>query len=213
MNRLISNSLAVVALIFATGAHAQWYVGATGGAAKTKLNAEGLNVQFLDLGYTAVQVKRDERGDAGRIYGGYQFNRFLALEAGYTDLGAISFGANVTPAGTFEKRIKTAGYDVSAVLMYPVLDKLSVFARVGAFNSERKTDITATGSVEILSGLTTASKDKQSKTTFGAGLNYSITPNILLRVEYAEYRKYEDELLEGSQNIKTAMLGLSYRFK
>ena len=217
MNRFVNTTLLVATVLLATSvatnAHAQWYVGATGGTSKTKLNPDGLNVQFLDLGYTSSTTRSDDSSSSLRAFGGYKFNRYLALEAGYSDLGNVSFGATVVPVGTLEKRTKTNGYDISAVVMYPILDRLNVFARVGTFSSERKSQFTATGSVELLNGISADSKQKQNKTTLAAGLTYNIASNIDMRLEYAQYRKYEDELLEGSQNINTYLLGVAYRFK
>lgn len=217
MNRFVNTSLLVASVMLATSvatsAHAQWYVGATGGTAKTKLNPDGLNVQFLDLGFTSSTTRSDESSAALRAFGGYQFNRYLALEAGYSDLGNVSFGASVVPAGTLEKRTKTTGYDISAVVMYPILDRLNVFARVGAFSSERKSQFTTMGSIELLNGVSADSKQKQNKTTLAAGLTYNVASNIDLRLEYAQYGKYEDELLEGSQKINVYLLGVAYRFK
>jgi OmpA-OmpF porin, OOP family len=204
---------ATLALSIASTANAHWYAGVTGGTTKSKLNADGLNTQFLDFGFTTSTTQTDGRDSASRFFGGYQFNRYLALETGYADLGEVRFGATVTPAGTLEKRIKTSGFDVSAVALYPVTDKLNVFARAGAFMSERKTQLLATGSIELLNGVITDSKERQSKTTLGGGLTYRVTNNIALRAEYAQIRKFNDELLEGTQNIETFALGLVYHFK
>lgn len=202
----------VIALLFASSAHAQFYVGATGGTSKSKLNADGLNVQFLDLGFTASRTQTDDNDSSARVFGGYQINRYLAVEAGYADLGELSFGAVVQPMGSLTKRIKTSGYDLSALVMYPVTDRFNVFARAGAARLERKSSFLTTGSVELLSAIIANDKTTQNKTTFGAGVTFGITKNIWMRAEYAQYRRFQDELLEGNQKIENYMLGVQYRF-
>jgi OmpA-OmpF porin, OOP family len=212
MNKTITIALATVALISAAPAHAEWYGGITAGESRTKLTGENLSAQFLDFGYSDAQTQTDTRGTAFRVYGGYQFNRYFGVEAGYADLGNSNIRTNVMPTGMFERRIKTTGLDVSIVGTLPVTSKFALFARAGAFMSERKTSFATSGDVELLSGVQ-GSTERQTKATFGAGAAYDFTTNIALRAEASQTRKYADELLLQNRNIDTYSIGVHYRFR
>jgi OmpA-OmpF porin, OOP family len=212
MNKTITITMATIALLMAVPAHAEWYAGITAGESRTKINGENLNAQFLDFGYSDAQTQTDTRATAFRMFGGYQLNRYIGIEAGYADLGKSSIRTNVVPTGTFERRIKTAGIDVSIVGTLPVTNKLALFARAGAFMSERKTSFATSGDVELLSGVQ-GTIERQTKATFGAGAAYDFTTNIALRAEASQSRKYADELLSQSRNIDIYSIGVQYRFR
>jgi OmpA-OmpF porin, OOP family len=204
--------IATVALFMALPAQAHWYAGATAGESRTKINGDNLSAQFLDFGYSDAQTQTNTRGTAFRVYGGYQLNRYIGVEAGYADLGKSSIRTNVVPTGTFERRIKTTGLDVSVVSTLPVTSKFALFARAGAFMSERKTSFATSGDVELLAGVQ-GSTERQTKATFGAGATYDFTTNIALRAEATQTRKYADELLSQNRNIDTYSIGVQYRFR
>jgi OmpA-OmpF porin, OOP family len=212
MNRAITITIATVALLSAVPAHAQWYAGITAGESRIKMNGENLNAQFLDFGYSDVRTQTDTRDTAFRIFGGYQINRYFGIEAGYADLGKFSIRTDVVPTGTFERRIKTTGFDISVVGTLPVTSKLALFARAGAFMSERKTSFVTSGDIELLSGVR-GSTERQTKATFGVGATYDFTKNIALRAEVSQTRKYLDELLSENHNIDVYSMGVQYRFR
>jgi len=193
-------------------AHAEWYVGATAGESRTKLNGENLSAQFLDFGYRDAQTQTDTSSAAFRVFGGYQLNRYIGVEAGFADLGKSSIRTNVVPTGTFARRIKTTGLDVSIIGTLPVTNKFAVFARAGAFMSERKTSFATSGDVELLSGVQ-GGTERQTKATFAAGVTYDFTKDIALRAEASQMRKYADELLSQNRNIDTHSMGVQYRFR
>ena len=85
----------------------------------------------------------DEEDTAWKIFGGYQFNRHLAVELGYTDLGEFSASA---PGASFT--VEATAFEVSAVGMLPLGDKFSVFGRIGMY----KADTDATATLGALSG-------------------------------------------------------------
>lgn len=204
--------IATVALLITVPAQAQWYAGANAGESRTKINGDNLSVQFLDFGYSDAKTQTDTRSTAFRVFGGYQLNRYIGVEAGYADLGESNIRANVIPTGVFERRIKTTGFDVSVVGTLPVTSKFALFARAGAFMSERKTSFATSGDVELLASVQ-GSTERQTKATFGAGVTYDFTKNIALRAEVSQTRKYPDELLSQNQNIDVYSMGVQYRFR
>lgn len=212
MNKTMTVTLAAAALLMTHPAHAQWYAGATAGESRTKINGDSLRTQFLDFGYSDAQTQTDPRGTTFRTFGGYQLSRYFAIEAGYADLGSSSIRASVVPNGTFERRIKTTGFDLSVVGILPITSEFALFARAGAFMSERKTSFATSGDVELLAGVQ-GNTERQTKATFGAGVTYDFTKNIAVRAELSQTRKYADELLSQNRNIETYSIGVQYRFR
>ncbi len=168
MNKIRTLALIASLAALAPAAHAQWYVGASAGQARAPFSTDGLNNQFLDLAFSSAQTSNDTRDSAWRAFGGYQLNPYLALEAGYADLGRFAFQSTVTPTGTFDTRFKVKGYDAGAVAMYPVWGALNLFGRVGVFRAEQKTSYSATGSVELLAAAAESTQHRR-KTTHPAG--------------------------------------------
>jgi OmpA-OmpF porin, OOP family len=212
MKQTINAALIAAALVVCTPAHAQWYAGATGGEARSRGSAEGLAEQYLDLGYTSSQSQADKRDAAYRVFGGYRFNRHFALEAAYADLGKFTVNSTVVPTGTFAQNIKTTGFDVSAIATLPVTEKFNLFARAGAFRSERKIDYAASGSVEILQNLSTE-KQRQTRGLYGIGATYDLTQRIALRAEWTRHERLGNPLVTGSRDIEVFSLGVAYRFR
>lgn len=212
MNKIICISVFSAAVFTGVPAHAQLYAGISAGESRTKLNGESLNAQFLDFAYSSSQTETDQRGAAYRVFGGYQLNRYVGLEAGYVDFGKSNIRANVVPTGSFERRIKTVGVDISLVGTVPVTERLALFARAGALSSERKTRYAASGDVEILAGVQ-GSTARQTKAVLGAGLTYNFTNSIALRAEFAQTDKFPDELLSEKSRIDMYSVGLQYRFR
>ncbi|MBI3714938.1 MAG: outer membrane beta-barrel protein [Betaproteobacteria bacterium] len=171
-----------------------------------------MTTQFLDLGFTSAQTDNDTRGDAWRAFGGYQLHRYVALEAGWTDLGRFGFRSSVTPAGSLEERFSVKGFDAGVVGRWPVTEHIHLLARAGVFRAERKASFAATGSVDLLAGTVNMRTQKSSKSTFGAGADVDLTPHFTVRGEWARYRGLGDDLLQGSSNIDTYTIGLIYRF-
>ena len=192
-------------------AQAQWYVGATAGESKAKLNDDSLPSQFLALGFTSASTAVDKTDTAYRVFGGYKLNSYFAVEGGYTDLGRFGIRTTVTPAGTFDTRVKATGFDVSGIAMVPVTDAATVFARVGAFNAETKTSFNSTGSVIIFTGL---QDEKKRKTTavYAVGATFDLSKQFALRAEASRMQKVGQDFSGNEISVNFYSAGLVYRF-
>ena len=85
----------------------------------------------------------DEAG--WKLYGGYQFNRYVGVEAMYTDLASFDREARLSGAvGLFSpaelvEETEVTGFGLSLLVKYPLSDSFSVFAKAGAFRWETDT--------------------------------------------------------------------------
>jgi OOP family OmpA-OmpF porin len=110
-----------------------------------------------------------------RLYGGYQFNDYFALEAGYLDLGSFDEqavqGGNVIPVSA-----DADGFTFAARASIPVSEKFALHGTVGWFFWD--------GANEI-AGVNDNVSD--ANIFFGAGVGYSLTGNVSLRGDAAYY--------------------------
>jgi OOP family OmpA-OmpF porin len=112
------------------------------------------------------------------VYGGYQFNRFFALETGYSDFGQATtsgtlFGLPVTA------RIDTTAWEFLAVGSLPMTDKFSVYGKFGVFRYY--SDASTTGAT------VGTSSARGTEYTIGGGLQYVFAGNFAGRLEWQRY--------------------------
>ena len=171
---------------------AGFYIGGAFGQSKTKNDA----APFTALGATVT--KNDERNTMFRLFGGYDVNKHLGIEAAYVDLGA--FGVSGTIGGApFTAFGDITGLSVSGVGTLPLSEKFSVFGSVGVFFSKVK----ASASVAAVAG---AARDSGTDLTAGVGIKYALSKNIAARLEVNRYG------LDDNGSAVTYSMGLQYKF-
>lgn len=116
------------------------------------------------------------RSEGWKVYGGYQFNRYLALEGGYVNLNDMT-----ATDGTLTVNVDTDGWTLGAVLSYPITDKLSVMGKVGA--AYLLSDINAKNGAAA----TVRSGDDSYEPNYGVGVSYALLDNLSLRAEWERF--------------------------
>jgi OOP family OmpA-OmpF porin len=92
----MATSLAALALSMSPSAFADdagWYTGFNAGQSRAKIDDSRIADGLLDDGLTTTSIGNDERHFGFKAFGGYEFNRYFALEAGYFNLGRFGFTA------------------------------------------------------------------------------------------------------------------------
>ncbi|MGY0560447.1 MULTISPECIES: outer membrane beta-barrel protein [unclassified Luteimonas] len=113
----------------------------------------------------------DDEDTAFSVFGGYQFHRNFALEAGYTDFGKLKpdgGGIALEPSSVY----------LSAVGILPFTDKFSGYAKAGLQRWDLDTAIP---------GLTGTVKDDGTDPLYGVGLQYRFNDRVALRGEYTRF--------------------------
>jgi OOP family OmpA-OmpF porin len=141
------------------------------------------------------------------LFGGYQFNKYFALEGGYFDLGRFHFAADTTPTGTLNGTFKVRGVNFDAVGIAPITDRFSAFGRVGANYAETRDSFNGTGAVVVLDP--NPSK-RGTNYKAGLGLQYDFTRALAMRVEGERYRV--NDAVGSKANVDLFSVGLVYRF-
>jgi OmpA-OmpF porin, OOP family len=193
-----AGALFLLSALFAGSAWSQnagFYAGAALGQVQHKDTCEDANISC------------DDKDTAWKILAGYQFNRHLAVEAGYADLGKSSASgvvSGVTASASFE----VTAWELVGIGSFPVMDRLSLYGKLGVYRAE--TEARGTASVPGITA-TTNEKDTNSDVTFGFGARYDITRNLGVRAEWQRYRKVGGDDT-GEADIDLFSLGLMYRF-
>lgn len=116
------------------------------------------------------------RSEGWKVYGGYQFNKYLALEGGYVNLNDMR-----AVNGPVRTSIATEAWALGAVLSYPLTNKFSVIGKLGAAYMQGDTR-TKTGTA-----LTVRTSDDGYEPNYGVGVTYAVFDNLNLRAEWERF--------------------------
>lgn len=117
------------------------------------------------------EASYDDEDTAFSAFGGYQFNRWFGLEAGYADFGQLEPGI----AGA---DLEASSVYLTAVGTLPFTEKFSGYAKAGLQRWNLDTAIP---------GLTGTADDSGTDPTYGVGLQYRFNDTVALRGEYSRY--------------------------
>jgi OOP family OmpA-OmpF porin len=176
------------------------------------------------LGISVGQTKVDEVCDGisscddtdvgWKVFAGYQFNRFFAVEGGYVDLGKASasvsglldpfFGCG-TISGSVE--VDAWGAVASAVGTIPIGQRFGIFGKVGAAYTDAKLSASLTTSgCGPISG---SESDDGVDLTFGVGAKFDILRNLSIR---AEWERFNDVGGDLEADVDLISAGVAYKF-
>jgi len=136
----------------------------------------------------------DDSDTAYRVFGGYQFNRNLAIEGGYAPLGEIS-GNNLT--------LEANAWDLVGVGIWPLNPQFSIYGKLGFYNAEAK-----------LSG-PISGKKTTTDLTYGLGGQFNLNKNLGFRLEWQRYSGVESPTIagvSGDSDIDVISLGALWKF-
>ena len=126
------------------------------------------------VGASAVSAKNstlDAHKADGKLFGGYNFNEQLGVEAGWVNHHKTDVGV----------RGSTEGYGtyVAAKYTVPVNEQVGVYGKLGVSHSERK----------LTNNLGQRFKDDDTGGYGGVGVEYKLNQNTSLLAEYERYGK------------------------
>lgn len=184
-----------------------WYLGGNMGHARSTIDDARIANGLLGGGFATTSLTEDDSDLGWKVFGGYQFAPWFALEGGYFNLGEFGFTANTVPAGTLRGDIELQGVNLDAVFLLPLNDWFSVFARGGVQFAEAETRFSGTGAVNVIN----ADRDKRdTQYKYGGGLQFALTQRLALRAEAERYRINDAVGNKGDVDLFSA--GLLYRF-
>lgn len=164
------------------------YLGLSVGQTKAKDGCSGL---------AGTGISCDDKDTAFKLFGGYQFSRYIAAEAGYTDLGKVKASAPGLSAD-----IKSNAWELVAVGSYPI--GTSGFAPYGKLGFYR-------GEVKLSSNVGVSDKHTNTDLTFGVGVRYDIMRNFAVRAEWQRYGDVGGGNV-GKSDFDVFSVGALYKF-
>ncbi|HEV3010285.1 MAG TPA: outer membrane beta-barrel protein [Burkholderiales bacterium] len=154
-----------------------------------------------------ASISCDEKDTGWKVFAGYQFNRYIAAELGYADLGESSASGVVGPI-TARANFEVTAWELVAVGSYPVMERLSLFGKLGLYRAE--TELTGSGTVGTLV-IPVSEKESNADVTFGFGVRFNITRNLGVRAEWQRYLDVGGDDV-GESDVDFISLGVVFRF-
>lgn len=174
-----------------------WYAGGLFGRSEAKAGCIGIiSGGSRDCDPTAI---------AFGIFGGIQLHRYYGAEAGYTNLGKVNANSR-GPGSASSQNTQNNIWDAAALVYLPLhnvlpLERgLSAYARLGGYHATLGTSERG------------VADQSNFGVTYGAGLQYELTPKIAMRALWQRYKNVGgDVYLKQNYDV----LGLSglYRFQ
>ena len=220
--------LAVAALSLPLAAAAgPWYAGLSAGQSRTGNELVTNRESTITLA-TDVHSDFDRTDTAWKVFGGYRLHRNVAIEVSYADLGESRLatrllgGDPALPASITLHR-KVDGYGADVLLIAPFEpQRLSVFARAGAFRSRLRESADLDGNIVFSNGdpseRSRATRQNETVLHWGIGADWDVTPNVSLRLEWERYSDVGKPFAIGGSGTTgeadndAAMLGVLVRF-
>lgn len=192
----------------AIAADSGWLGGLSIGQSRATIDDAQIKAQLLDAGLTTTSMKEDERDTAFKIFAGYKFSPYFALEGGYFNLGQFDFRATTVPAGTLSGKIKLQGLNFDAVGILPITEKFSALGRAGLNFVEAKDKFSNTG--VVVTPIDASPSKTALKYKIGLGVQYDVTESIGVRGEWERHRI--DDAVGNLADIDMVSLGLVVEF-
>lgn len=157
-------------------------------------------------------------GVGGGVFGGYQFNRVIAVEGGFDYLGKVSetltgFDSYTGNPASLHEQVESSLLDVTAKFGFDVTPELYLYGRAGVgimFNEAR-----ATYNVAGYSSENTNADGRAPAFVAGIGAEYVVSNNLGLRLDY-QYTYAEQDVDGISDNLvlknNLVTAGLVYHF-
>lgn len=184
-----------------------WFIGANLGQSAANIDGDSIWRNLENSGFAVSEINEDTRHLGYKLYTGYTFSRYFALEGGYFDLGNVAFNATTLPVSDYTGNTGLNGWNLDLVGKLPLSTNWSVLARLGVTHNKSKTRFSSNGLIN-----TTANNQQSSYTKhkYGLGVQYAISDVFALRLEAERYRM--DDLIGNIGDMDLYSLGVVYRF-
>jgi OOP family OmpA-OmpF porin len=183
-----------------------WYAGAGIGAAQATIDEERIRRALISNGSSVSAFGKDEKHTvAYKVFAGKQLNRYLALEAGYFDLGKFGFNAT-TSDGTLAGVAKMSGINLDLVAQIPLSERFSLLGRLGAQRITTKTSFSGNRLNAVTAPEASARKGGHK---LGLGMEYKFSEAAALRAEVERYAV--NDAIGNKGDVDMATIGLVYK--
>jgi OOP family OmpA-OmpF porin len=210
--RAAAAALTIFSLVSASSVMASdrgFYLGASGGQSSADFDVD-FDFILADTIFPVRQSNLDSEDTGFAIFGGYRFFRYLAVEAGYLDLGKLSYTAVGSTPGlgllpvAVGIDVETKGATGSVLGSLPLSDRFELFGRAGFLFAD--TEISATFSGGGFSD-TASDSDNINYAELGIGAALDVQERLTFRLEY----RYFEDLDNEENSLDYTSLSVVYR--
>ena len=150
-------------------------------------------------------TSKSENGFSYKAYGGYDFNKYVAFEAGYNNLGPAKFSHSDGSTGTLAVNAYTTSLKITPLQF----DATSPFIKIGASYLTNQ---------ETWSDSTPRYTSKSTNIYWAIGAEYKVNHNLFSRIEYENFGQVgafnRQDWTNNAAGVKPSSLtlGLGYKF-
>lgn len=164
----------------------------------------GLNAGQSEARKYCNNISNCDSADTGmRAEIGYNFNKMMAAELGYTSFGTLFNADDTGNGGTVSAKQDASAWTLSMLGTLPVGEQFGVFGRLGLAKYN-------TSNSGTLAGLPVETNNS-TKPYFGLGAKFDLSSNWMLRAEYQLYTDISG-VDGGKDNVQSWFAGGVYRF-
>jgi OmpA-OmpF porin, OOP family len=224
--RLLTSILFLGLIILSTAASADsngWYLAVDAGQSRFSGTGDLNSVNYAPI--------TDTKDTGYRFSGGYQFNQYFGLEAGYVDFGQVA--GNATYIGPFpppgsntcgllcqfsygvSSNLKTHGWTLVFTGTYPFDSVWSISARAGEIDAHSDLNIGVVPLPPYQAGEQPYSQNFSNTNwagTYGVSLNWLFADHWAARLSWDRYADLGNDSNIGRYNVNLASLGIVYHF-
>ncbi|MDA8127827.1 MAG: outer membrane protein transport protein [Betaproteobacteria bacterium] len=164
-----------------------WYAGLGVGQSHYRDVASSIDSEAAAAGGSA-STSVSPLSEGWKVYGGYQFNKYLAMEGGYTNLNDAHANTTITApsAGSLRTNVATDAWSLALVGTLPITEKFSLMGKAGAAYVLPEVTTHATGSASGATAAAAIGHDSY-RPVYGVGASYALLDNLNLRAEYERF--------------------------
>lgn len=205
--RIALLALAIAGVQVANAAEPGFYVGGSVGESQAKIDNNAIVARQLSDGFTNIRLETKDSPTGYKIFGGYQFSPYFAIEGGYFELGDFSYRAFMSPNTIYKAHTKPRGINVDLVGILPLSERFSALGRVGATHYRNKDSYRGYGAINASPY---GSNESDNSHKYGLGLQYDLNSNLSLRLEAERYDI--DNVMFRKSAVDMYSVGVVYRF-
>lgn len=206
----LTGALAGVGLA-AAPAHADFFFGGTVGQS---------DIGAYEFSPGETIIRNDDSDTAWHLFAGWQFNDYLAVTAGYADLGALNAAGSFDGGEggySYTDKIEATAFDASLIGILPLggsaggtgfLSRVSLFAQVGFAQVEQ--DIRY-----VENGVPWLGNDDGTNFIYGVGISFEVTDHFGVHARWVDYGDIGDRNSPDSgheQDWRVWGAGFTFRF-
>jgi len=166
-------------------ASSAWYIGAGVGQSRANIDEPRLRASLAANGETVTGFSKDQRDTGYKLFVGRQLNQYVAVEAGYFDLGKFDFQSTTSGNGVLNGEAGFRGVNLDLLGQLPLSQRLSLLGRVGMHYTKTNTEFSGN---RLLGSTNTHASERKLNAKLGLGLEYKFSEALALRGEVERYR-------------------------